>query len=148
MSAGIAIRFQRNAWTIGALASMTCLIGAIDQPTRFFQAYLFGFLFWAGVTLGGFALLMVYHLVGGAWGLIVRDLLRAITGIVPFLALFFLPIILGLQDLYPWSKGAVFAGYPGFSHRAAYLSTTPFLIRQGIYFLTWALFARLLNRKN
>jgi hypothetical protein len=147
MSAGMAIRFQRNAWTIGALASAACLIGAIVQPARFFQAYLLGFLFWAGVTLGGLALLMVYHLVGGAWGLIVRDVLRAISGIVPLLALFFIPILFGLKELYPWSRGTPFVGDSEFSHRASYLSNTPFLIRQGIYFLTWALFSWLLTRK-
>jgi hypothetical protein len=147
MSAGMPSRFQRNAWIIGSLASVACLIGAIAQPARFFQAYLLGFLFWGGVTLGGFALLMLYHLVGGAWGVIVRDLLRAITGIVPLLVFFFLPIIFGLRELYPWSKGAVFAADPEFSHRAAYLSNRPFLIRQGIYFLTWTLFAWVLTRK-
>ena len=37
---------------------------------RFFQAYLVGYTFWMGVVLGAMALLMVQHLSGGVWGII------------------------------------------------------------------------------
>src|SRR5204862_6053167 len=39
---------------------------------RFFQAYLIGYTFWMGVVLGCMALLMVQHLSGGVWGIILR----------------------------------------------------------------------------
>ena len=39
---------------------------------RFFQAYLVAYTFWIGVALGSLALLMVQHLTGGAWGVVLR----------------------------------------------------------------------------
>jgi hypothetical protein len=34
-------------------------------PSHAFPSYLMGFLFWMGLTLGCFPILMIYHLVGG-----------------------------------------------------------------------------------
>ena len=39
---------------------------------RFFQAYLVAYTFWMGVVLGSMALLMVQHLSGGVWGIVLR----------------------------------------------------------------------------
>ena len=44
---------------------------------RFFQAYLVAYTFWMGIALGSLALLMVQHLSGGAWGIVIRRPLEA-----------------------------------------------------------------------
>ena len=64
-------------------------------PDRFFQAYLVAYLFWLGVALGSMALLMIQHLSGGAWGVVIRRLLEAAARTLPVMAVLFVPIILG-----------------------------------------------------
>ena len=45
---------------------------AMSGMDRFYQAYLVAWTFWLGVALGSMALLMVQHLSGGAWGVVIR----------------------------------------------------------------------------
>ena len=59
--------------------------------------------FWLGVALGSMALLMVQHLSGGAWGVVIRRPLEAAVSTLPAMAVLFLPIALGMHSLYQWT---------------------------------------------
>src|SRR6185436_5429243 len=63
---------------------------------RFFQAYLVAYTFWMGIVLGCLALLMVQHLSGGVWGIVLRRPFEAAVRTIPYMAVLFLPIALGL----------------------------------------------------
>ena len=67
---------------------------------RFFQAYLVAYTFWMGVVLGSLALLMVQHLSGGVWGIVLRRPFEAAVRTLPFMAVLFLPIVFGMHSLY------------------------------------------------
>ena len=69
---------------------------------RFFQAYLVAYTFWMGVVLGSMALLMVQHLSGGVWGIVLRRPFEAAVRTLPFMAVLFLPIVFGMHSLYEW----------------------------------------------
>ena len=56
------------------LAAVGFALGGLE---RFYQAYLVAYTFWLGVALGSMALLMVQHLSGGAWGVVIRRPLEA-----------------------------------------------------------------------
>ena len=45
-----------------------------------------------GVVLGSMALLMVQHLSGGVWGIVLRRPFEAAVRTLPFMAVLFLPI--------------------------------------------------------
>ena len=70
---------------------------------RFFQAYLVAYTFWMGVVLGSMALLMVQHLSGGVWGIVLRRPFEAAVRTIPYMAVLFLPIVFGMHSLYEWS---------------------------------------------
>ena len=91
----IAGRARRRA---GRASASSCR--AVD---RFFQAYLVAYTFWMGVVLGSLALLMVQHLSGGAWGIVLRRPLEAAVRTLPFMAVLFLPIVFGMHSLYEWT---------------------------------------------
>ena len=57
----------------------------------FYRAYLIAYLFWIGVTLGCLALLMLQHLTGGTWALVIRRILEAGTRTLPLMAVAALP---------------------------------------------------------
>jgi hypothetical protein len=104
---------------------------------RFFQAYLVAYTFVFGIVLGSMALLMVQHLSGGAWGLVIRRPLEAAVRTMPIMALLYLPIAFGVHDLYHWSHPEVVAGDPMLESKAPYLNTTFFYIRQVVFFGIW-----------
>src|SRR5713226_9773580 len=78
-------RVQRWSVGIGAVALAACLVGALFSPAQFLRAYLAAYLFWLGIALGSFAILMLYHLTGGAWGFLLRRIFEASMRTLPLL---------------------------------------------------------------
>ncbi|HET7452266.1 MAG TPA: hypothetical protein VFL12_05960, partial [Thermoanaerobaculia bacterium] len=64
---------------IGVAGVVVCVVGAIFDRVQFFRSYLLGWLLWLGVALGCLAVLMLYHMVGGRWGFLIRRILEAAT---------------------------------------------------------------------
>src|SRR5262249_60162142 len=79
------------------------LVGAFLNTNEVFQAYIYAFTFWIGLSIGSLALLMLQHLTGGGWGLVIRRVLEAATRVLPLMAILFIPILLGAHRLYPWT---------------------------------------------
>jgi hypothetical protein len=126
---------------LGTIAAIVGLVlagvgFALSGADRFFQAYLIAYTFWLGVALGSMALLMVQHLSGGAWGLVIRRPLEAAVSTIPAMAVLFVPIALGMHSLYEWSHDEALND-PVIAAKAPYLNTGFFLVRAVFYFAIW-----------
>ena len=86
-------RIQSRSLLAGVAALALCAWGAFSNPQQFYQSYLMSFLFWSGITLGCLAVLMLHHLVGGGWGVLIRRMLEAGTRTLPLIALLLVPIL-------------------------------------------------------
>src|SRR6266540_6079688 len=78
---------------LGLIGLTACAVGWYYEPAQFFQSYLFAYMYWLGIPLGAVAALMVLHLVGGAWGLVIRRPLEAAAFTLPLMALLLVPIL-------------------------------------------------------
>ncbi|HJZ67837.1 MAG TPA: hypothetical protein VKF81_06940 [Blastocatellia bacterium] len=142
-------QFQRRALIVGGGAMAVCVVGAVFDLDQFFRSYLLAFIFWVGIALGCFALLMVQHMSGGAWGLVIRRLLESATRTFPLLALMFLPVAFGVRSVYKWARppgGANEALTHALAHKAPYLNIPFFLGRAVFYFAVWNLVSYFLNK--
>lgn len=148
-------RYQQRALIVGAVFLLLFIAGAFlpaagGGVTQFFRSYLVGFIFWLGVTMGCLGLLMLQHLTGGAWGLVIRRLLEAGTRTLPLILLLFLPLaIFGLTHIYEWMHiGEVHDEKVRaiLEAKQPYLNPTFFLIRAAIYFAIWFGLMYLLNK--
>ena len=140
------VRLQRRALAAGVIAIALCALGALWSPTAFFQAYLAGFLFWLGIPLGCLVIVMLHHLSGGAWGIVVRRVAEAAAATLPMLALLFVPIALGARALFVWARPEAVAADPLLQEKHVYLNVPFFLARALVYFVAWSAVARLLDR--
>ena len=138
-------RVRTRALIVGVVFTILLVIGAFINSAQFFHGYLVGFIFWIGISVGSLALLMLQHLTGGAWGLVIRRVLEAATRTLPLMLLLFIPIVIGLKHIYPWM-------HPEEMHTAAlqqkaakFLNPSFFIIRAAIYFAIWSVLAILLN---
>src|SRR5438034_7628328 len=105
-------QFQVGFLVTGLLALGCTADGAFAQPRQFFFSYLFACLFWLGLSLGCFMVTMIHQLTGGRWGYPTRRFLEAGFMVLPLMLLLFIPIFLGLSDLYPWASSAESAADP------------------------------------
>ncbi len=140
-------RVQKQSFLVGAAALALCLLGALRSPEQFFRSYLFAYLFWLGVALGCFAVLMLHHLVGGAWGFVIQRLLESGTRTLPLMAFLILPLLFfGLPSLYIWARPEVVAGDELLQHKSWYLNIDFFRVRTAVYFAIWIAVAYFLNK--
>src|SRR6266513_2748818 len=123
-------RVRSSALIAGVVLSALLIIGLFIDRAQFFHAYLVGFIFWAGITLGSLALLMLQHLTGGAWGVVIRRVLEASTRTLPLILLLFIPVVIGLTQIYPWMNAAEISQSPALQLKAAkYLNPSFFVTR-------------------
>lgn len=139
-------RYVRLFLIVGVVALALSLLGALFTPQQFFRSYLFAYVFWIGLVIGCLAVLMMQYVTGGAWGIILRRILESAARTLPLLLLFFLPLLFGLHRLYSWTHADVVAASAVLQHKRAFLNLPFFLIRAGVYFISWIIFAVLLNR--
>jgi hypothetical protein len=128
---------------MGILFLLISLIGAVYNPTRFFHSYLFSYMFWIDLPLGSLTLLMIYQLTGGTWGAATRRLFEAAARTLSLMTVLFLPILLGMHSIYPWTDPAL-AHDPKIAHKAAYLNPASFTLRAIFYFAGWILITHFL----
>jgi len=147
-------RLQQRALGVGIAGLVVCAILFFvnrDQfADHFFQSYLVAFMFVLGLSLGSLGLLMLQHLTGGHWGIVIRRPLESATRVLPVVAILFIPILFGMNHLYsawlnapPSGEGRlsdlqqsylVSGGILGFKARALY------------YFLIWLALVVIFNR--
>src|SRR5690242_17026917 len=139
-------RYVRLFLIVGIVALALSLLGALFTPQQFFQSYLFSYVFWISLVIGCLAVLMMQYVTGGAWGIILRRILESAARTLPLLLLLFLPLLFGLHRLYSWTHADVVAASAVLQHKRAFLNLPFFLIRAGVYFISWIIFAVLLNR--
>lgn len=111
------------------------------------HAYLVAYIYWLMVPLGCMAILMMHHLTGGWWGYPIRRLLEAASRTFGWMAILFIPILLGMKQLYPWVSGpGDMAGNPDDRFKLAYLTPQFFTVRLVIYFIILIVVAHFLNK--
>jgi len=137
---------SRPALMVGAVGLVLSALGFAVAREQFFRAYLIGYLFWLGVPLGSMGLMMVHHLSGGAWGVVIRRIFEASSRTLPLLALFFVPIVFGLHSLYPWTDEALVAHDHVLQGKSVYLNTPFFIARAVFYFASWIGLSTLLSK--
>jgi hypothetical protein len=146
ITAGEWDRLQKGALRTGAAALILCLAVALFSPAHFFRSYLVAFNFWLGVSLGCLTILMLQHLTGGAWGMLLRRVLESGTRTLLLLALLFVPLLLGLPSLYEWARPVGLVDQPQMEFKRIYLGVPSFVARAIVYFAIWLGISYFLNK--
>jgi len=140
-------RMERAALACAVIGGLASIIGAFIYPgEHFLRAYLLGFMFWLGVTLGCLAILMLSHITSAQWGFVVRRVLETGAGNMLLMAVLFLPLLLGVKSLYMWARPEVRASDHSVQHLARYLNVPAFTLRAVVYFVAWIALAWAFNR--
>jgi len=139
---------------VGVAFSLIAIISAMVLPNgreEFYRAYLLSYMDWLGVALGSMAIIMIRHLTGGGWGVVIRRLQGAAMRTLPLLAVLFIPIILGLRHLYIWAQPLDQITDKHLQDRLVditktYLTPAGFVYRAIFYFAVWNVISFLLSR--
>ncbi len=125
----------------GVLALVAIVVCAFLFPngwTIFLRAWLYAFLFWLGLSLGSLVLLMLQYTSGGNWGRVGRRFWEAAASLIPMMFVFWLPIAVGMKQLYPWASMTHDQAVRELGQKAVmYLTPFGFWFRGVVYFIGW-----------
>src|ERR1700694_118097 len=106
--------------------------------TQLCRSYLFAYLVMLGIALGCLGLLLLHSLVGGEWGKASRLVLQAGADLLPWMAMLFFPLLVGVRHIYPWRDASLLAtGNAAGAHKALYFNLAFFIVRAMVYFTFW-----------
>ncbi len=128
------------------LGAVVCAILGPANPRQFFFSWLVSFLFFLSLALGALFFVLIQYASQGGWGIVLRRIGETTFATLPVMAALFLPVVLGLRDLYSWSAPAAAAHDALLRWKAPYLNVPFFLVRAAIYFGIWSVIALLYYR--
>jgi hypothetical protein len=128
------------------LGIVVCAVLGAANPRQFFFSWLVSFLFFLSLALGALFFVLIQYASQGGWGVVLRRIGETTFVTIPVMAALFLPVLLGLHDLYEWTHAEAVAEDPLLAWKAPYLNVPFFLIRAALYFGLWSFIAILYYR--
>jgi hypothetical protein len=139
-------RWRTRALAAGIAGAVLCAVGLVVSPFQFYRSYLWAYLYVVALSVGPLAWLMLQFITGGNWGMVIRRSCEAAARTLPLVALMFLPILIGIPNLYEWSHASKVLADPALQHKHPYLNVPFFLGRTVFYFGGWILLSTLFSR--
>jgi hypothetical protein len=133
MSALTLPRVRLAAAGAGALGAVLLLAGVFFAPVQTARSYWLGWLFYAGLSFGAFAIVNLQGLVGGRWSEQLRRPARAAVATLPLVALLLIPAAFGFRHIFPWAAPDFWKTHE-LPHHQAYLQPAWFWLRALVYF--------------
>lgn len=137
---------QSKAGLVAVIAAIISAIGFFIDRSAFASSYLTSYLFWIGLTVGCFPMIMVHSLTSGGWGYPVRRFMEMGIKNLPAMALLLLPIILCMHELFEWTHADVVAHDPILQQKEPYLNVPFFIGRAVFYFAVWFILSFLFRK--
>jgi hypothetical protein len=134
------------ALVVGIAGLAASVAGFFVDRGQFFHSWLIGFAFWTTLALGMLFFTMLHHLTGAVWSVVLRRITETGGMMLPILALFFVPLLFGMHDLYHWSHKEAVASDKLLQWKAGYLNVPFFIVRGAVVFAIWTLLAYFLNK--
>lgn len=131
-------------WLVWAAVAAVGLVlsglGFAADPKRFAFSYLTGFTWGLTLCLGALFFVLLQHLTGAGWSVVVRRGAEQLMGALPLFAVLVLPILFVFREtLYPWAGHA--AHEPIIVAKSGYLNVPFWLVRAALYFAVWIFFS-------
>lgn len=121
--------------------------GFFSDKARFLHAYLTAYMWGLGIVLGALFFVMVQHLARAGWSVVVRRIAEHVAGVMPWMAVLFIPIAVGYHDLYHhWVDMDAHPEDSVLQGKKGYLNVTFWFVRAGIYFAIWLSLAAFFRR--
>lgn len=124
------------AGVIGLVAVLAFLF-LVEDKGLYLRSYLVGYIFWFNMAAGCLFWLMVQHLSGGAWGVMIRRITESGAKMMVLSLVFLIPILLGLHHVYEWTHTDVVKADNTLRQKAPYLNVPWFYYRLCAYILIW-----------
>jgi hypothetical protein len=143
----------RRALILGGTAAavvggaLTALGWRFD-PRGASYSYLFAYTYVFTLTVGALFLLLIGQAADARWFVAVRRLTEHVVGVLPALAVLFVPVVLSMKHLYPWDRVSELEPHARtlVLEKRAWLNEPSYVARAAAYFVVFLTLGELLRR--
>lgn len=130
------------------VGAIVCVVGLLVDPRRTAAAYLVAYVTVLAVALGALAMIMIARVTAATWFVALRRLAEQVAAVLPALAILFIPVLLALGALFPWTHPDALVQEVRLKveAKASYLNVPFFVVRAVIYWVVWIALGELLRR--
>lgn len=146
--APLLLKWAVGAAVVGILGAAALIVLGHETVGRFLQSYLVAFTYFLSLSLGALFFVLLHHVTRAGWSVVVRRLAEGMASLFPLLALLVVPILVGMHDLYSWSRPGATAHDAVLAGKSGYLNPTFFIIRLALYFAVWWFLGRYFFKKS
>jgi len=125
------------SFIVGIVGLVLSFIFFRKDHHHFMYSYMVAFSFFMTLTLGNLFFVLIQHLTRAGWSVVVRRLPEVIMKNMFLMAIFFIPILFGIHDLYHWSHQDAVLADELLQGKAPYLNTPFFIVRGFLFFAVW-----------
>jgi hypothetical protein len=114
---------------------VSIVLASAGDRRQFLFSWLVAYVFFLSLALGAAYFVLIQYVTQAGWSVVLRRTAENVMGTLPLFAVLFIPILLGLSDLYAWTAPG---DDPLLRAQAPYLNVPFFLVRAAIYIGVWS----------
>src|SRR5690554_1602940 len=127
------LNMSKTFYAVGIVGLIASAVGYFLDTEQFLHSYLTSFTFFTSIALASLFFVMIHHLTKSSWGTVVRRIPEAFISNIWIWAIFVIPVMLGVTNLYNWATPEYVSGDPIMEGKVPYLNVPFFVARQFIY---------------
>jgi hypothetical protein len=131
---------------VGIIGVAASFAGMGVDKKQFFFSWLVAFWFFLTLALGGMFFSVLHHLVKAGWSTAYRRIAETFGVNTLLMAVLFIPILIGMHDLYHWTHADVVASDKILQWKQPYLNVGFFMGRAVFFFGLWILISHFFRR--
>ena len=132
---------------LGAAGILGCVFLGKAAPDQFAYSWLFAFMYFLTLGVGCLFWTMVHHATDAEWSVVVRRVLENVAALIPFIFLFFIPLIWCAPILWKWWNIPLHVDEI-LDQKRPFLSHWFFFLRIALYFIGLSSVALLMKRNS
>jgi hypothetical protein len=140
-------KFVAAGWSFLLVGVVLSSLAFVIEPRHAAFAHLVNFLFLTSIAVGALFYVALEYLAGAVWSVPMRRVNEFLSSLIPFAALFALPLFFHLPDVFQWAQQAAVSDMVIQSKRP-YLNVPFFIVRFVIIFFIWTLFYYLFTKNS
>ena len=86
----------------GGAGLLLTLVGMVVSPRPALLAYLVAYVYWLGLAIGAFTLVLAHHTAGAKWHVSLRRFNETAGAVIPLFLVLFVPLLLGAKHVWFW----------------------------------------------
>ncbi len=127
------VKFAGATGIVALILAALLGLGLHDHMKQFLCSYLTAWVFFFALAVSALWFVLAHHLFKAAWSNVIRRIGEAISNNFIILAILFIPILIGMKVIFPWTSHAYMMSTVSLRHKQLFYNTPFYIARVVVY---------------